>query len=328
MKTLQFTQTGPPADVLQLADVAMPQPGPGEVRIRVQAAPINPADLMFVQNQYGIRPQLPSGAGFEGMGVVDAVGEGVALPVGQRVSFTGLGTWSEYAIASARAVIPVPDAIPDELAAQLFVNPFTAYAMIRESGVKPEAEAPDDWLMLSAAGSAFGKLVIQFCKRQGIRTIGTVRRPDFIAELKALGADEIINLADESVTRRVKEITGGKGVGCILEAVAGKSAVQLLPCLRPGGTMLVYGALSLEDMPVNAGLLIFKGLSLKGFWLTTWMKNARPELRQEVAQAVIGLLASGEIQLPVEASYSLEQAAEAVAHADREGRGGKILFKP
>ncbi len=322
MKTLQFTQPGPPAEVLALVETDLPQPGPGEVRIRVKAAPINPSDLMFVQNQYGIRPQLPSGAGFEGMGVVDSLGAGVSLPAGQRVSFTTLGSWSEYVVVSARGLVHVPPSISDEMAAQLFVNPFTAYAMIRESGVEP-----GDWLMLSAAGSAFGKLVIQFCKRQGIRTLGTVRRPNLIADLKALGADEIINLSqEENLSKRVKEITEGKGVGCILDAVAGDTAAQLLPCLRVGGTMLVYGALSLADMPISAGLLIFKNLNLKGFWLTTWMRDAAPETRQEVAREVIGLLAGGEIQLPVEATYSLDQVAEAVTHADREGRGGKILF--
>lgn len=323
MKTLRFTQPGPPADVLHLTDAELPQPGPGEVRLKVLAAPINPSDLMFVQNQYGIRPQLPSGAGFEGVGVVDALGEGVTLPVGQRMSFTTIGAWSEYALAPARSLVHVPEGISDETAAQLFVNPFTAYAMIRESGVQP-----GDWLMLTAAASAFGKLVIQFAKQRGIRTIGTVRRPDFIEELKALGADEIIDVSRESVTRRVKEITGGQGVGCILEAVAGKPAAQVLPCLRNGGTMLVYGALSLEDMPINAGLLIFKGISVKGFWLTTYMREATPEARREVAETVLGHLASGTIQLPVEAAYPLEQIAEAVRHAEREGRGGKILVKP
>ena len=328
MKTLRFTQPGPPAEVLQLTDADLPQPGPGEVRLRVLAAPINPSDLMFVQNQYGIRPHLPSGAGFEGVGVIDALGEGASTPgvslhVGQRMSFTTIGAWSEYAVAPARSLVHVPEGVSDEAAAQLFVNPFTAYAMLRESGVQP-----GDWLMLTAAGSAFGKLVIQFAKQRGIRTIGTVRRPDFIEELKALGADEIIDVSQESVTRRVKEITDGKGVGCILEAVAGKPAAQVLPCLRNGGTMLVYGALSLEDMPINAGLLIFKGIAVKGFWLTTWMREATPEARREVAETVLGNLASGAIQLPVEASYPLDQIAEAVRHAEREGRGGKILVKP
>ena len=99
MKSILFEQFGKPADILKPTDMPLPEPGPNEVRIKVIAAPINPSDIMFVQNLYGIRPQLPSGAGFEGVGVLDAVGEGVQLPTGTRVSFTGVGTWAEYAVA-------------------------------------------------------------------------------------------------------------------------------------------------------------------------------------------------------------------------------------
>lgn len=117
MQILQFQHPGPPDEVLQLTDVPLPQPGPGQVLVRVQAAPLNPSDLMFVQDRYGIRPQVPSGAGFEGMGTIDAVGEGVPLSPGRRVSFSGVGSWAQYAVCDARAVIPVPDALPDEAAA-------------------------------------------------------------------------------------------------------------------------------------------------------------------------------------------------------------------
>jgi NADPH:quinone reductase-like Zn-dependent oxidoreductase len=321
MKSLHFQQPGRPTDVLQLTDLPTPEPSPGQVRIRVQAAPINPSDLMFVQNRYGIRPQLPSGAGFEGMGTVDAAGDGVTLPVGQRVSFTGVGSWAESIVVPVQATLPVPDEMSDDVAAQLFVNPVTAYAMIRESGVKPGG-----WLMLTAAGSAFGKLVIQFCKRAGIRTIGTVRRPDLIDELKALGADEIIDVSRESVTERVKQLTEGKGVPCLLEAIAGRAAAEVLPCLSRGGTMLIYGALSLDEVPVNAGLLIFKSLTLRGFWLSTWLPAAPTEVRHEVFSTVTQLLTRGDVQVPVEAQYPLDRFADALRHAEAEGRTGKILF--
>ena len=320
MKSIIFEQPGKPAEILKPTDVAMPEPGPNEVRIKVKAAPINPSDIMFVQNLYGIRPQLPSGAGFEGMGVIDAVGEGVQMETGTRVSFTGVGTWSEYAIASHRTVIPVPDAIPDEMAAQLFVNPFTAYAMVQEANV-PEG----GWLMLTAAGSAYGKMVIQICKMRGINTIGTVRRDDINDELRELGLTEIINTETENMAARVKQITDGTGVACVLDAVGGHTATQALTCLAKGGTMLIFGLLSLQDPEINAGLLIFRELTVKGFWLTDWMRRVDAETRQDVAKNVIGLLASGNFQLPVEATYSLDQIAEAVEHADRPGRWGKVL---
>ena len=322
MKSIVFEQTGKPADILKATEVATPEPGPNEVRVKVIASPINPSDIMFVQNLYGIRPQLPSGAGFEGVGVVDALGEGVQMRTGMRVSFTSIGTWSEYAIAHQRSLIPVPDAMSDEVAAQLFVNPFTAYAMVQDSGVKEGG-----WLMLTAAGSAFGKMVIQLCKMRGINTIGTVRRDDLNDELKALGLTEVVNTESENLAARVKQITGGNGVACVLDAVGGHTATEALKCLGKGGTMLIYGLLSLQDPSINAGLLIFRELTVKGFWLTDWMRRVDSQTRQEVAQNVISLLASGKIQLPVEATYSLDQIVEAVEHADRHGRWGKILVK-
>lgn len=323
MKTIRFDQIGKPADVLKTTNEAMPEPGSNEVRIKVIAAPINPSDSMFIQNLYGIHPQLPSGAGFEGVGIVDALGEGVQMRTGMRVSFTTIGTWSEYAIAHQRSLIPVPDAIPDELAAQLFVNPFTAYAMVQDANV-PEG----GWLMLTAAGSAFGKMVIQLCKMRGINTIGTVRRDDLNDELKELGLTEVVNVATENLTARVKQLTGGAGVACVLDAVGGPTASDSLKCLSKGGTMIVYGALSLQDPAFNVGLLIFRELTIKGFWLTDWMRRVDSQTRQNVAQNVIQLLATGKIQMPVEASYSLDQIHEAIDHAERSGRWGKILVKP
>ncbi|GAB3565649.1 zinc-binding dehydrogenase [Spirosoma luteolum] len=324
MKSIRFEQTGKPADILTAVAVPMPEPGPGDVRIRVIASPINPSDTMFVQNLYGIRPQLPSGAGFEGVGTVDAVGEGVTIPTGTRVSFTGIGSWGEYVVTHHKALIPVPDEMPDDIAAQLFVNPFTAYAMVQASGVAESG----GWLMLTAAGSAFGKLVIQLCRRQGIRTIGTVRRDDLNDELRTLGLTEVINTETESMAARVKAITGGTGVDCVLDAVGGHTAAQALTCLKRGGTMLMYGLLSMQDPAINVGLMIFKNLTIRGFWLTDWMRTADEATRQTVARQVIDLLRSGEVQLPVEATYGLDQIVEAVAHADRPGRWGKILIRP
>jgi NADPH:quinone reductase-like Zn-dependent oxidoreductase len=323
MKAVIFEKAGVPAEILEVKEVPLPEPKAGEVRMKVIASPVNPSDVMFVQNLYGIRPVLPSGAGFEGVGIVDAVGEGVSVPIGTRASFTSIGAWGEYAISQAKSIIPVPAEMPDDVAAQLFVNPFTAYAMVLDSGVQA-----GEWLMLTAAGSAFGKMVIQVCQLKGIKIIGTVRRPDMVEELKALGATEIINTTTESVTRRVKEITSGAGVKCILEAVAGKTAAQVLPCLENGGKMLVYGSLSIDDIPLNAGVMIFKEITLKGFWLTTWMKTASPDAKKEVFGNVIQLLASGQIKLPVEAVYGLDDVVQAVTHSLAEGRTGKILVKP
>ena len=323
MKRIVFEKPGKPSAILQVEEMTKPQPQADEVLIKVLASPINPSDIMFVQDLYGIRPQLPSAAGFEGVGIVEEVGENVKMAVGTRVSFTGIGSWGEYVLTNHRTLIAVPDNMSDEVAAQLFVNPFTAVAMVEETGVKE-----GEWLMITACASALGKMVIQICKMRGIKTIGTVRRNDLTDELKALGADEIINTAEEDLPKRVKEITNYKGAKAVLECVGGQTASEAVKCLGRGGVMLIYGLLSLENPSIDIGLMIFRELSLKGFWLTDWMRRVAPETRQRVAQEVITLLATGQVQLPIEATYNLDQIAEAVTHADAHGRWGKILVKP
>ncbi|WP_128548556.1 zinc-dependent alcohol dehydrogenase family protein [Larkinella soli] len=322
MQAVIFSQTGKPTEVLEPIEVPLPEPGPNEVRIRVIASPINPADLLFVQNLYGIRPRLPSGVGFEGVGRVDKLGEGVTMRTGIRVSFTTLGAWSDYVVVNQRGLIPVPDAIPDEVAAQLFVNPFTAYAMVQDTGLHP-----DQWLLLTAAGSAFSKIVIQLCRRKGIRTIGTVRHNDLNEELTALGLTELINVEEQDLIGRVKAVTEGKGVAGVLDAVGGHTATEAFQCLARGGTMFIYGLLSLQDPTFNSGLMIFRELTVKGFWLSDWMRRVDSQTRQQVAQNVIDLLASGQVALPIEAAYPLAGIKQAVEHAERHGRHGKILLK-
>ncbi|MFD1142325.1 zinc-dependent alcohol dehydrogenase family protein [Larkinella insperata] len=322
MQTVSFSSIGKPTDVLQVIETSLPEPGPGEVRIKVIASPINPSDLLFVQNMYGTQPELPSGTGFEGVGIVDKLGEGVTMRTGIRVSFTAIGAWSEYVLANQRSLIPVPDSLSDEVAAQLFVNPFSAYAMVEESGLQP-----GQWVLLTAAGSSFSKLVIQLCKMKGIQTIGTVRHNDLDDELKALGLTEIINTEKEKLTTRVKAITQGRGVACVLEAVGGNTTSDALKCLAKGGTMLLYGVLSLQNPSLNAGLIIFRELTIKGFWLTDWMRRVDSQTRQNVARNVITLLVSGQIQVPVEATYALTDLKKAIEHSERAGRRGKILLK-
>ena len=134
MKQVIFHQTGLPSEVLQLEEAPMPQPKPHEVRIKVTARNINPSDIMFVRGMYGITPKLPSSAGFEAAGVVDASDESNSIPVGTRVIFTAIGTWKEYVCIPAALVIPTPQGMTDEVACQAFINPLTAFGMIETSG--------------------------------------------------------------------------------------------------------------------------------------------------------------------------------------------------
>ncbi len=323
MKKIIFNNAGTPEKILELVDSEIPTPQAGEVLVRVKASPINPSDIAFINGVYGIRPSLPSGAGFEGAGTVEAVGAEVNLTIGSKVGFTAIGAWGEYVIVPAKAVMPLPETMPFEVGCQVFVNPLTAWAMVYESGLKA-----GEWLILTAGGSTFAQLVVQIASKKGIKTICTVRRNDQVAQLKALGATEVVNTEEVNLTKRVRELTDKKGANACFDATGGDLTAQALQSLAYKGQMFVYGMLSQKDTPVNNGMMIFKSLIIRGFWLTSWLQEADKEARKQAGADVITMLNSGELKVTIDARYSLAQYKEAVIHAQGEGRTGKILIMP
>jgi NADPH:quinone reductase-like Zn-dependent oxidoreductase len=321
MKAVQFESLGLPKEVLKVVEIPTPEPAAGEVRIKVTKANIIPADIMFIQGMYGIRPELPQVAGFEATGTIDAAGEGVDMPLGMGVIFTGTGVWAEYVCVSAKAVIPKPPAMSDEIACQAFVNPFTAYGMLMEADLKA-----GDWLMLTAAASAFSKFVIQLAASRGINVIGTVRRDDQKQALIDLGAKAIINEQTENIFKAVKIATDGAMVNAAFDAVGGPLGDKVLNALTFSGKMFVYGALSLQPIPLNNGLLIFKNLTIKGFWLSTWMTSLTKEQRYSIIPQVLGMLATQDLKADIEATYTIDEVQKAIEHMETPGRGGKILL--
>ena len=321
MKSAQFDFIGQPSDVLTVQDVPMLEPGPGQVRIKVAACNINPSDVMFIRGLYGIRPQLPSSAGFEACGTVDTCGEGVELPTGMRVIFTALGVWQEYVVVEADTLLPTPEGMPDEVACQAFVNPYTAYGMLQESGLQA-----GQWLLITAGGSAFGQFVIQLCKQRNIKVIATVRRAEQVDSLKALGATEVVNTEEQEWVKQVRTLTDRKGVDYVFDAVAGELGGQAVECLAKGGAMLVFGALSLQPLTINSGTLIFRDITIKSFWLTTWFPALSSPDKQRISQEVLGMLAQQQLKTHVAAKYPLEEVVKAVEHADSSGRDGKVIL--
>lgn len=320
MKELIFEQTGHPLEVLQLRESAVPNPKPHEVLIRVKARNINPSDIMFVRGMYGITPKLPSSAGFEASGIVEQGDETGKVKTGTRVMFTAIGTWKEFVCVPAALVIPIPPQMPDEVACQAFVNPMTAYGMIEESGLQA-----GDWLLITAGASAFGKFAIQMAKAKGIKVAATVRHDAQKEVLEKLGADLVINTETEKIQRVVPEKTEG-GVHVIFDAVGGMLGAKALACLRPKGKMMVFGALALENMPVNSGLLIFKNLKIEGFWLSTWMEEMAADARMKAFQTVFGFLMNENSQVDIEAKFPLSDFKAAIEAYESPGRNGKILL--
>ncbi|WP_194775612.1 zinc-dependent alcohol dehydrogenase family protein [Pararhodonellum marinum] len=320
MKQVVFYETGLPQEVLKLEEAPMPQPKPHELRVKVTARNINPSDIMFVRGMYGISPKFPSSAGFEAVGEVDLSDERYTHKVGERVIFTAIGTWKEYVCIPAEMAVPVPEGMSDDVACQVFINPLTAYGMLETSGLRS-----GDWLLVTAGASAFGKLAIQLAKAKGIQVACTVRREEQKSMLEDLGADLVINTEVEKLQKVIMEKTG-QGVDVVFDAVGGLLGAKALACLKNKGKMMVFGLLSLENIPLNSGLMIFKDLKIEGFWLTSWMGNLSPEEKQKAFKTVFTHLMSQQIKLDIEAKYPLEEFQKAIEQYEQGGRNGKIIL--
>jgi len=326
MNAIAFDRHGSPADVLQLRELPKPVPARGEVLVRMIASPINPSDLLYIEGRYGLLPSsFPCVPGFEGVGVVEASGGGLLglLRKGKRVAVLGTrGIWSEYAIASARQVVPVPPDIPDEQAAGFFVNPMTALALV-DRVLKVPAGA---WLLQSAANGALGKMIVRLGKKRGFRTINVVRREDQVDELKRLGADEVIVESAGPIPDRVRGIIGSDGVGFALDPVGGTTGTQIVQSLGSGGRCILYGLLSGEPVSVDPRFLITGSKRVEGFWLADWVKRQGVLTLLGLTRRIRGLLADGTFATETAATFPLNDFAKAIELARQPGRRGKVLL--
>ncbi|MEJ7638801.1 MAG: zinc-dependent alcohol dehydrogenase family protein [Singulisphaera sp.] len=328
MKSIMFDQFGEPADVLSVREVPMPEPGPGQVRVRMIASPVNPSDLLVVRGRYGVLPKLPASVGFEGVGVVDKVGTGLLgwLVKGKRVAVVNNkgGNWSEYAVIPARQARPVADDLPDEQVASFFVNPASVLAMVRHVLAVPRGQ----WLLQSAAGSALGRMVIKLARHDGIKTANVVRRPEAIDELKALGADVVISSSGGPIAEQVRALTGTDGVRYALDPVGGDTGTGVFESLAEDGRMLVYGTLSGEPLRIDPRRMIAGKRVVEGFWLGHWAPGRNIPQMLLLFREIAAMIRSGVLATEVGATFPLGAVGDAVQAAEVVGRRGKVLLKP
>lgn len=327
MKAAMFRQFGDPAAVLRVEDVAQPEPGPGQVRVRMIASPVNPSDLLTVQGAYGKLPRLPATPGFEGVGVVDKSGGGLLgwRVLNRRVAVVNGagGNWAEYAVIPARHAIPVPRDLPDEQVATFFANPVTALVMAEKVLRIPRGE----WLLQTAAGSALGRMMIRLGKHLGFRTLNVVRRPETAKELLALGGDAVIDTSSESMEQSVKELTEGRGMRYAIDAVGGRTGSEVVRCLGSHGHLLVYGTLAMEPMQFDQRLLIAGSKRVEGFWLSDWAQSQPPLRMLRLFHRIASLIRSGVLRTDIGETFTLDQVSEAVRKAAEPGRVGKVLIR-
>jgi len=323
MRALIHSTFGDPTEVLEVAERPLPEPGEREVRVRTVLATIHNHDLWTIRGTYGFKPDLPAASGTEAVGIVDAVGEGVdTLKVGQRVSGGTFGVWAEYFVAKAAGLIPVPDAISDETAAQLVSMPFSALALLDSLDLEP-----GDWMVQDTANGAVGKLVAQFAPARGINVLGLVRRDAGIDELSALGIHHIVSTESADWRARAAEVFDGAEPRAAVDSIGGKAAGELLSLLGEGGTLVSFGAMESGLLQISSGDLIFKQATVRGFWASTVSRTMDAATRDRLFRELLERVGSGDVPLPVEAVYPFEQARDAAAASAVPGRAGKILLR-
>jgi len=328
MKAIQYARRGNPLEVIEVVDLPDLSPGPGEVVINIEASPVNPSDVLSITGDYAIRPKLPAFGGSEGVGLISALGDGVDdFAVGTRVFLPlGSGTWRQQMTAPADDLVPVPQGTDILQMAMLSVNPPTAYLMIRDF-VRLN---PGDWMIQNAANSAVGRYAIQLAEAQGAKSINVVRRPELAEELTALGAEAVIVDGDD-LAARVKEIHGDAPLKVAFDAVGGEATQRLGDCLTTGGVVVNYGLMSGEACRLSSAATIFRDVSLRGFWLARWYREAPIGERMTVITEMAGRIAAGDLIAAVDSTHGLDDTESvrlALAQAMSEGRSGKVLFTP
>lgn len=328
MKRARVVRFGEPAEVVSLFDLPLGEPKADEALVAVVASPVNPADLLRIRGLYGYgesAPVLPFWAGIEGVGRVEAVGEDVSnVVVGDLVTLARVaGIWGEKLNAKADGLVVLPaDADPLQ-AAMIVVNPPTAECMLTDYVDLAEG----DWVIQNAANSAVGKHVIRLAAAKGLRTLNVVRREGLEEALSDLGADAVLVDGDD-LAERVAETTGGTLPKLAIDAVGGEATGRLAHCLPFGGTVVVYGLLSGEDSRVPVAPVVFNDIRIRGFLLPHALASRTPQEVQALYARLTALVLDGTLAVPIEAIYPLSELPDALQHAERGGRGGKIIIKP
>ena len=325
MRSAIHTTFGEPADVLALEESPVPEPGPGQVRIKTILSPIHNHDLWTVRGSYGYKPELPAIGGSEAVGTVDALGEGVTgITIGQRVSVASVhGSWAEYFLAPAAGLVPVPDSISDEAAAQLIAMPFSAITLLDFLEV-----ASGDWVIQNTANGAVGKTLAMLAAARGVHIVNLVRRDAGVEELAALGIANAVSTATDGWQDRVRAITGDAPIRAAVDSIGGQASAELLSLLGEDGLLVSFGTMAGEPMQISSGNLNFKQAVVKGFWGSKVSAAMPAEAKRRLLGELIRLVASGELKLPAGAVFGLDQVADAVRASLTAGKAGKVLLKP
>lgn len=322
MKAIRIHETGG-REVLHLEEIAIPEPGPGEVRVKVEYAGLNFIDIYQRTGQYKL--PLPFTPGLEAGGVVDAVGEGVnEVKVGERVAYCMVnGAYAEYAVVPAVKLVPAPASLGLDVVTALMVQGLTAHYLAISTFPLTKGHTA---LIHAAAGGA-GRLLVQVAKRAGARVIATVGTEEKAALARSAGADDVILYTQTDFVSETRRLTGGAGVDVVYDSVGQSTFYGGLDCLRPRGMMVLWGQASGPVGPFDPQILNQKG----SLYLTRPSLGAYVATREELlwrANDLFSWVQAGELNVRIDCIFPLTEAAEAHAYIENRRTKGKVLLKP
>lgn len=328
-RAIAYASAGDPVDVLAVTEVPdPPTPGPGQIQIDVTAFPIHPGDLLGV-SAGPPRPGWRTVAGLEATGVVVATGPDVQTPaVGTRVTvFPHPGAWAQRITVSAEIAVPVPDSVGDDVAAQMVCNPLTALLLYR-AAQQHFSVGVDGIVVNNAANSSVGRLFTTSAEHHHVATISVVRSADRARELTARFPNvPVVSTESPDWIQRIHDIAEGRPIPVVLDPVGGTVAGHLLSVLSSGGTLITYGALAQEAIPLHAAALIGREIGIRGLSVGRWLDGAARERRISDIAAVTAIARTEPENFDVAGSYPLDQIADAVRHVGRAGKVGTVLVR-
>lgn len=310
---------------VEAREVAVPQPGPGQVLVKVTRGAINPSDVMFIKGLYGQPRRKGHPAGFEGSGTVVAAGAGAEKLVGARIAFiaAGSGSWAEYALVEAAMAIPLMPGVSDEDGAAMIVNPLTAIAMfdlVRDEGEKS--------FVLTAGASQLCKLIIGLARDEGFRPIAVVRRDDQTELLTKLGAAHVVNAAAVDFEKTIATLCREEKPRVMLDASTGPSASTIFHAMGRRSRWIVYGRLDTNATVLKEpGQLIFQAKRIEGFWLAEWLRSAPAEKKAAAGLEAQKRFADGRWKTDVTAVVPLKEAMTRVPE-ELARPNGKVFIAP
>ncbi len=315
-------------DVLYVNDIPIPEPGPGEVLVKMDYAPVNPSDLSLLQGNFASKPDYPIIPGIEGSGIVIKSGKGIIgkLRKGKRVACTSSilrgGTWAEYMVTSAFRVIPLDKNINNEQGSMLLVNPLTAYAFIEIAKIH-RAEA----IVNNAGASSLGRILIHLCKRNDIKLINIVKRESQLQSLKKIGAEYILASESPDFEKELGFCSARLNAKLFFDAVGGEQAEIMLGVSPPGSSVISYGKLSEQNINIDPRTLIQQDKKLEGFYLGNYTAG-KSVLKNLKTLSSVKKMLSGDIKIKVSGSYDLSDINKAIDNYRSNMSEGKVLLHP